>query len=465
MRKNLLWINLTILLILSSLSINMIETVVAQVNHDVAVISVTPDPAWVEVGELLNITVEVENQGAESETFNVTAYHDTTAIETQKVTNLASGTNTTLTFNWNTTDLFYNLVWHPGTYTVNATASTVPGETDTEDNTLVSLTRVRVSRYPYVAVVPHCTVDPALTPGQNYTVSIRTDYNGTDVWSWQLTLSYNPNVLEGIKVVNGDLIITDKHPDAEFEAGTFNNTIGKLELTAAWFYYTTKPVPLTSGPGTLANVTFTVVGTGDSDITLGDATKLLGFTEGGAGDQYTIVSHFEPAIGHLLQGFFQNTEESIIHDIAVTNVTLSSTSVATGEFLNITVAVENQGTVTEIFDVEVCYALSEASDNYWSIEKKTGITLEAGANTSLTFAWNTTGKAGTYIIRAVASSVSGEEDTGNNALKSDDTLTVTGPQAPPGLPIETIIVIVVVVAVIGAVSAYALMRRRKPTPE
>jgi len=464
MRKNLLWIHLTILLILSSLSINMIELAVAQVNHDVAVISVTPDPAWVEVGELLNITVVVENQGAESETFNVTAYHDTTAIETQNVTNLASGTNTTLTFNWNTTDLFYNLVWHPGTYTVNATASTVPGETDTEDNTLVSLTRVRVSRYPYVAVVPHCTVDPALTPDQNYTVSIRTDYNGTDIWSWQLTLSYDPNVLKGIKVVNGDLITTEKHPDADFKAGILNNTIGKLELTAAYFYYTTKPVPLTSGPGTLANVTFTVVGTGDSDITLGDETKLTRFTEAGSGVEQTIVSRFVPAIGHLLHGFFQNTEERVIHDIAVTNVTLSSTSVAAGEFLNITVTVENQGTATEIFDVEVEYARSETPDVYWSIGTKTGITLEAGANTSLTFAWNTTGKTGTYIIKAVASSVSGEEDTGNNTLKSDDTVTVTA-QAPPGLPIETIIVIVVVVAVIGTLAAYALRRRRKPTPE
>jgi len=166
----------------------------------------------------------------------------------------------------------------------------------------------------------------------------------------------------------------------------------------------------------------------------------------------------------LLHGFFQNTEERVIHDIAVTNVTLSSTSVAAGEFPNITVAVENQGNVTEIFDVEVYYAHSETPDNYWSIETKTGITLEAGANTSLTFAWNTTGKAGTYIIRAVASSVPGEEDTENNTLESDDTLTVTAPQAPPGLPIETII-IVVVVAVIGALAAYALMRRRKPTPE
>jgi hypothetical protein len=465
MRKNLLWIHLMILLILSSLSINMIEIVVAQVNHDVAVISVTPDPAWVEVGELLNITVVVENQGAESETFNVTAYHDTATIETQSVTNLASGTNTTLTFNWNTTDLFYNLVWHPGTYTVNAKTSTVPGETDTEDNTLVSLTRVRVSRHPYVAVVPHCTVDPALTPGQNYMVSIRTDYNGTDVWGWQLTLSYNPNVLEGIKVVNGDLITTDKDPDAMYSLGTFNNTLGKLKLTLAWFYYTTKPVPLTSGPGTLANVTFTVVGTGDSDITLGDETKLFGWTEGGAGDKYNIVSHFEPAIGHLLPGFFQNTEEQVTHDIAVISVAPDPTLVDIGGLVNITVVVENQGTVAEKFDVSVDRSADRAS--WYVIGTKTVPVLADGANTSLNFAWNTTFvSAGTYIIRAVASTVSGEEDVENNTHESDDTVTVAARQAPPGLPIDIIIIaIVVVVAVIGAIAAYARIRRKKTTPE
>jgi len=56
--------------------------------------------------------------------------------------------------------------------------------------------------------------------------------------------------------------------------GTFNNTIGKLSLTGAFFFYIFPPAPTTSGPGILANVTFTVVGYGSSDITLGDDTVL-----------------------------------------------------------------------------------------------------------------------------------------------------------------------------------------------
>jgi len=232
----------------------------------------------------------------------------------------------------------------------------------------------------------------------------------------------------------------------------------------AWFYYETQPVPTTYGPGFLANVTFTVVGNGTSDITIRDETKLIGYTEGGYGTIYNIVSDLKPHIGHLLHGFFQNTAEPVTHDIAVTSVTLSSTSVVAGEFVNITVSVENQGTVAEKFDVKVQYVHSDTPYNYWLIETKTGITLEAGANTSITLAWNTTGREGTYIIRAVASTVSGETDTEDNTLESNDTVTVTTPKAPP-LPIELIISIVVVVVVIGAVSLYALKRRKKPTPE
>jgi len=240
----------------------------------------------------------------------------------------------------------------------------------------VNTIRVSAVEYPAIMVVPESTWNETLTPGMNYTISIYTDYNGSDVWSYQFTLSYNPNVLhgginktdtwtgDGVKtifyttqkpivpdservyvnetlmtrdvdyiikydiggikfttapgsgeeikaiylydgVVNGDLITKVKHPDAMFDAGTFNNTLGRLKLTVAWFYYEAKPVPITSGPGTLANVTFTVVGYGTSNITIGDETKLIGWTEGGMGDMYDIIdAKYEPE--HIQHGFFSN---------------------------------------------------------------------------------------------------------------------------------------------------------------
>jgi len=161
--------------------------------------------------------------------------------------------------------------------------------------------------YPSIMVVPAITEDPTLTPGKNFTISIKTDYNGTDIQAYQFTLSYNPNVLHGVEVTNGDLITTDEHPSATFMPGTFDNTEGTLSLTGAFFFFIVKPAPITSGPGILANVTFTVVGYGTSDITIGPETVLFGYTEGGYGEPYHIIDA-ETMPDHIQHGYFDNTE-------------------------------------------------------------------------------------------------------------------------------------------------------------
>jgi len=455
-RKNLLWMSLTIPLILSLLSVNTIK-VSAVETHDIAVISVTPSPTSVRLGDLVNITVVVENQGTEPETFNATVYYNITQIQTKMVENLAAYANKSLTFTWNTTSTYVR----PTPYTIKATATTVAGETDTTDNTLVSPSKVRVFVSPYIAVIPHSTVDPDFTLGKNYTVSIYTDYNGSDVWSYDFSLSYNPKVLHGVEVVNGDLITTIKHPDAKFKAGTFNNTLGKLLLTTAYFLATKKPVPTTYGPGILANITFTVVGTEESDITLGDDTKLRGWTEGGWGDtKYDIISKWKhpPSGGsYILDGFFQNTEAPVIHDIAVISVTPSPTSVRLGELVNIGVIIKNQGTVNEDVTVKVYYNYNPTFPDHNLVTNgtKTAQDLAAGQSTSLPFTWDTTyATAGNYTITAVAS-VPGDTDT----RESNEIVTVTLHEEP--LPVQLIIGIVVVLVVAIATIMYALKRRKK----
>jgi len=109
----------------------MPPTGVAPEIHDVAVIDVSPSETVVEQGSLASINVTVRNEGTTTESFDVTAYHNTTVIATQTVTNLAPGGQTTLSFTWNTTNVA------PGNYTLWAQASTVPGEVDTDDNTFV----------------------------------------------------------------------------------------------------------------------------------------------------------------------------------------------------------------------------------------------------------------------------------------------------------------------------------------
>jgi len=101
-------------------------------GRNVSVISVTPSASEVYVREIVNIIVVVKNQGSKTETFNVTAYYNTTAMETQIFTDLIPGTQRTLTYSWNTSGVL------GGNYTISAVASPVPEEIDVEDNTYVN---------------------------------------------------------------------------------------------------------------------------------------------------------------------------------------------------------------------------------------------------------------------------------------------------------------------------------------
>jgi PKD repeat protein len=100
--------------------------------HDIAIIDVTASPTTVIPGDVVYVNVTVSNEGNFTETFNVTIYYNDTAIETQTVTELASGYETTIVFLWNTTDVA------EGTYVISAVADVVVGEEDTADNTYIN---------------------------------------------------------------------------------------------------------------------------------------------------------------------------------------------------------------------------------------------------------------------------------------------------------------------------------------
>jgi hypothetical protein len=97
-------------------------------GHDVAVIGVKPLKTIVGQGYTTYIAVTVKNYGIFSETFNTTAYVNTTTIQTQTLT-LTSGNSVKLTYTWNTAG------FAKGNYTIWAYLEPVPDEIDTSDNT------------------------------------------------------------------------------------------------------------------------------------------------------------------------------------------------------------------------------------------------------------------------------------------------------------------------------------------
>ena len=95
--------------------------------HDVGIVALNLSKTVVCRSYGLNVTLTAADLGDYPETFNVTAYANTTIISSQNVT-LSGGTSTGFTFTGNTTVLSY------GNYTLSAYARPVPGETNTANN-------------------------------------------------------------------------------------------------------------------------------------------------------------------------------------------------------------------------------------------------------------------------------------------------------------------------------------------
>jgi len=166
-------------------------------SHDVAISSVTTSTTKAYVGQIVDINVTAKNDGTETETFNVTAYFNITAIETKKVTNLAPNAEIILTFNWNTTNVT------PGNYTIKAVASTVPGETDTADNTYIDGS-VKVIKSPVAYFIYSPTI-PLTGETVTFNASLSTPDGGT-------IISYEWNFGDGTPNATG-MITTHNYTD------------------------------------------------------------------------------------------------------------------------------------------------------------------------------------------------------------------------------------------------------------
>jgi len=106
---------------------------------DVAVVSVVPSDTAVYIGQVVDITVTVRNEGNFAETFEVMCKYELEGTEHVigvATVNLAPQANTSIVFNLTTTDITV--------HTIKAEIPPLTGETDTADNTLTSPTTVKV---------------------------------------------------------------------------------------------------------------------------------------------------------------------------------------------------------------------------------------------------------------------------------------------------------------------------------
>jgi len=107
-----------------------VKTIVTTVVVEEGISVPVPKPvSEVYVGEKVNVTVSVKNNGTISENFNVTAYYNVTRIGTPMNVTLSEGEPRSLVFEWNTEGV------EVGSYIIWAEASGVADDNNPEDNT------------------------------------------------------------------------------------------------------------------------------------------------------------------------------------------------------------------------------------------------------------------------------------------------------------------------------------------
>jgi hypothetical protein len=173
--------------------------------HDVAIVDVSPSATGFYAGEMVNITITLNNEGTFNETFSVNTYYDSTLIGTQTVTDLPQDEEKTLTFNWNTTDI------PGGYYAISANATIVPGETDLADNNFMDGTITVTSPVRIAEVIPcNQTGYPKNTFQQGTMAFFRVDMNSTALIPQNtlitMNLYDNASITIGVESIQGPLL-------------------------------------------------------------------------------------------------------------------------------------------------------------------------------------------------------------------------------------------------------------------
>lgn len=198
--------------------------------YDVAVLNVIPSSTNVFIGDIVNITVVVRNNGTtRDETFDVTTYYDGVAINTKAVLGLPPNTEETLTFYWNTSGI------PPGDYTISTNATGVQGETRMENNRFEdgAVTLV-IEPIHDVSVTSLTSLKTVVFKGYCLRVNVTLENQGNFPEAFNVTLYANNIVINKTQVNlnKGDIITVtfawDTAEAIEYEDYTLNATADQV---------------------------------------------------------------------------------------------------------------------------------------------------------------------------------------------------------------------------------------------
>jgi len=225
--------------------------------------------------------------------------------------------------------------------------------------------------------------------------------NGGTVTVGDDRLNVVPPYAAGSTVALGDVdigasLVTFKSTTDPFEKHRENAQVNAQYDPGGYLHYSIMEAfgePAFTGSGRVANITFTVDSPGES---------LLDLFYTYLGDELA-----QPIYHTTIDGYFANM---YVHDVAVTEVAVSTDDIAVGSSVFINVTVKNEGNLNETFTVTPYYNNTVAAP-LQTVTDMVPRTLDI-----LTFTWDTLGvPPSTYTISANASVVAGETDTADNS--------------------------------------------------
>ena len=233
--------------------------------QEVALVNVTVSTTQAHVGEPVNITVTAKNEGNVAESFNVTAYYNSTIIGQQKVQQLTASSETNVTFTWNTAAL------KPANYLLKAVASQLPNEKNVTNNTYVyGIIQVRQpsSTQPVLFISPQ-TITSGL--GQDFKVDVKIA-NVSDLYSCEIRLQWNSSVLDEVNSTEGLFL---KNGGNTLFYPNVNASTGRMVVSCSLL----GNAPGVSGNGTILTLAFHVKLAGTSVLSLQNSELLDSFVK------------------------------------------------------------------------------------------------------------------------------------------------------------------------------------------
>ena len=164
--------------------------------YDVVVSSVVPSPLHAFIGDTINITVSVLNNGTtRAETFNVSVFYDEVLLDVKTVIALPPGAIETMIFYWNSTGV------SPGNYGISAYASIVSGESDVANNRLedgiVTLTVEVIHDVAVTSLIPSKTV---VFEGYCFSLNVTIENQGNLPETFNITIHANDNAINKTQI-------------------------------------------------------------------------------------------------------------------------------------------------------------------------------------------------------------------------------------------------------------------------